>query len=103
MMLNYSRGWGLRIGLAIKQFEVKLLDAEGAGVWLLPLAHHGGVDLLHGGPGRRLAEHGVVAEVEVGRGHAGGRGGTSGLTEEGRYSSFVCAETNLGINDNGTL
>ena len=62
--------------LPLERFEAELLDAEDAGVRALGLVCHHGVDLLHGCPGRRLAEHRVMLQVH--RGHAGGRGGAPG-------------------------
>ena len=75
--------------LTLERFEAELLDAEDAGVRPLGLVRHHGVDLLHGCPGRRLAEHRVVLQVH--RGHAGGRGGAAGRAEEAGQRPLVCA------------
>ena len=81
----------LMLFLTLERFEAELLDAEDAGVRPLgPVGHHG-VDLLDGGPGRRLAEHRVVLQVH--RGHAGGRGGAAGRAEEAGQRPLVCAES----------
>ena len=66
--------------LTLERFEAELLDAEDTGVRALRLVRHHGVDLLHGCPGRRLAEHRVMLQVH--RGHAGGRGGAPGRAED---------------------
>ena len=78
MFLCLFRRLCILVLAAAEHLEVKLLDTEGAGVGSLRLLGDDGVYLLHGGPGRGVAEHGVMLDIRSDGHGTGGSGGAPG-------------------------